>query len=307
MNLSHELELVTRDQVEKAGPMTPRISFEFFPTKTVEAGFRLSNTLQDLAAFDPDFVSVTYGAGGSSRDATSQVASAINSHFGLRTAAHLTCVGLSKSEVLDYADGLSTAGISEIVALRGDVPEGGGRFTPTNNGFASACDLIEALAKTGKFQIRVAAYPERHPESASTDADIDWLKRKIDSGASSAITQFFFEAETFLRFRDQCAAKGITAPIIPGILPVNDWNATKRVAKKCATNIPDWLNASFETALRDNREDLLSISVATELCSELLENGVEDLHFYTMNRSKLTKGILTALGLPQKQALRRVA
>ncbi|HSF63135.1 MAG TPA: methylenetetrahydrofolate reductase, partial [Paracoccaceae bacterium] len=203
---------------------SPAVSFEFFPPQTLDASFRLWETVQALAPLDPAFVSVTYGAGGTTRKLTHEAVTTIGRNYGLKVAAHLTCVDATRAETMEIAAAYAAAGVTEIVALRGDAPKGAARFTPHPEGFASSVDLIEALADTGRFTIRVGAYPEPHPDAADTAADVAWLKRKIDAGATSAITQFFFEAETFLRFRDACAKAGITAPIIPGILPIENWD-----------------------------------------------------------------------------------
>ncbi|MGB7269631.1 MAG: methylenetetrahydrofolate reductase, partial [Albidovulum sp.] len=174
-------------------------------------------------------------------------------------------------------------------------------------GFANSVELIEALADTGKFKIRVGAYPEAHPEAADTAADVDWLKRKIDAGATSAITQFFFEADTFFRFRDACDKAGITAPIIPGILPITSWDGAKRFAARCGTQVPNWLDEAFAHAVRDGHETLLATAIATELCDDLMQGGVEDLHFYTLNRPHLTRDICFALGIAPEVSLQNVA
>ena len=286
---------------------TPRVSFEFFPPKSLEASFRLWETVNTLAPLDPNFVSVTYGAGGTTRKLTHEAVEAIHNNYNLNVAAHLTCVDASREETLAIAESYAEIGVTEIVALRGDAPQGQSRFTPRADGFASAPELIEALAKTGKFNIRVGAYPDRHPEAACDQADIDWLKRKIDAGAHSAITQFFFEAETFFRFRDRCVAAGITAPIIPGILPIENWTGVQKFAARCQASTPDWLDEAFTAAIRDDRHDLLAIAVCTELCSDLLEGGVEDLHFYTLNKPELTREVAHALGITPRVVLEKVA
>lgn len=286
---------------------TPRISFEFFPPKTLEASFRLWETIHTLAPLDPRFVSVTYGAGGTTRELTREAVGTLHKTTGLNVAAHLTCVDASRAETLEIAEQFAAAGVSEIVALRGDPPKGANGFVPHPQGFANSCELISALADTGKFTIRVGAYPEKHPEAADQKADIDWLKRKIDAGASEAITQFFFEAETFFRFRDACAAAGINAPIIPGILPIENWVGARKFALSCGTQVPAWLDEAFDKAIRDNRHDLLATALCTELCSDLLEGGVEDLHFYTLNRPELTRDVCHALGVTPKVTLRDVA
>ncbi|WP_226779286.1 methylenetetrahydrofolate reductase [NAD(P)H] [Oceaniglobus trochenteri] len=287
--------------------VTPNVSFEFFPPQSLEASFRLWDTVQTLAPLDPGFVSVTYGAGGTTRDLTHDAVGLLHRNYGLTVAAHLTCVNASREETLSIARSYKEAGVNQIVALRGDPPKGSNGFTPHPEGFAHSVELIEALAKTGDFEIRVGAYPDRHPEAASDTADVDFLKRKIDAGASSAITQFFFDADTFLRFRDACAAAGITAPVIPGILPIENWNGVKRFATRCGTSVPQWLDDAFTTAIRDGREELLATAICTELCSKLMAEGVEDLHFYTLNKPHLTRDVCHALGVTQKTVLENVA
>ncbi len=285
----------------------PTVSFEFFPPQSLEASFRLWDTVNTLAHFDPSFVSVTYGAGGTTRALTHEAVETLRSHMGLNVAAHLTCVDATRAETLAIADQYARAGVSRIVALRGDPPKGAGQFAVHPDGFASSVDLVEALAQTGKFDITVGAYPDPHPEAADGNADIDWLKRKIDAGASSAITQFFFEAETFFRFRDRCADAGITAQIIPGILPIENWSGTRAFAKRCGANVPTELATMFETAERDGRTDLLATAVCTELCSDLLDDGIDHLHFYTLNKPGLTRDVVHALGLAPDTALANVA
>ena len=286
---------------------TPRISFEFFPPQSLDASFKLWETVQVLAPMQPNFVSVTYGAGGTTRKLTHDAVSAIGRNYGLNVAAHLTCVEASRAETLEIAEAYAAAGVTEIVALRGDAPQGASRFTPHPEGFANSAELVEALAKTGKFAIRVGAYPEPHPDAADGLADVTWLKRKIDAGASSAITQFFFEAETFFRFRDACAKAGITAPIIPGILPIQSWDGVKKFAARCGASIPYRLDEGFQHARRDGREDLLALTQCTSLCTRLIEGGVEDLHFYTLNRPTLTREVVRALGITPDLALEKVA
>lgn len=285
----------------------PRISFEFFPPKDIAGAFRLSDTVRDLAPLDPSFVSVTYGAGGTTRALTHDAVTTIHKRYGLNVAAHLTCVDASREETLEIANAYAEAGITEIVALRGDPPKGQGGFVPHPDGFANSIELVEALAKTGKFNIRVGAYPDPHPEARDSNADVDWLKRKLDAGATSAITQFFFEAETFFRFRDKAAKAGIDAAIIPGILPIENWKGVKKFATNCGTVVPGWIDDAFDKAIRDGREELLSTALATELCSDLIEGGVENLHFYTLNKPYLTRDIAGALGVTPKVALRHVA
>jgi methylenetetrahydrofolate reductase (NADPH) len=286
---------------------TPRISFEFFPPQTLDASFRLWETVQALAPMQPNFVSVTYGAGGTTRKLTHEAVSAIGRNYGLNVAAHLTCVDATRAETLEIAEAYAAAGVTEIVALRGDAPKGADRFTAHPYGFASSVELVEALARTGKFKIRVGAYPEPHPDAADSFADVEWLKRKIDAGASSAITQFFFDADTFFRFRDACARAGISAPIIPGILPIISWEGAKKFAARCGTKVPQKLDEAFATAARDGREDLLALAQCTALCDRLIAGGVEDLHFYTLNRPHLTREVVRALGISPEVVLEKVA
>lgn len=285
----------------------PNISFEFFPPRSVAASFRLWDAILALAPLGPRFVSVTYGAGGSTRALTHEVVSAIGSETGLSVAAHLTCVGATKEDTLAVAADYAKAGVKRIVALRGDPAEGEDGFRAHPGGYASAVDLIRGLRAAHDFDIAVAAYPEPHPESRGTGPDLEHLKAKVDAGATEAITQFFFDTEAYLRFRDAATAAGITIPIVPGILPVESWSGTKRFAARCGATIPTEIVRAFETAVRDDREDLLSIAVATEICADLMEEGVEDIHFYTLNRPHLTREICQALGVAPCTPLARVA
>ena len=286
----------------------PRISFEFFPPKSLEASFRLWEAVRTLAPLNPDFVSVTYGAGGTTRKLTHEAVTTIGREFGLRVAAHLTCVDATRDETLAIARAYAAAGVRDLVALRGDPPKGTGRFEARADGFASTVELIAALKATGDFTLRVGAYPERHPESASDEADIHWLKRKFDAGADQAITQFFFEPETFLRFRDRAARAGIDAArLIPGIIPIENWSGIRKFAQATGATVPAWLDDAFDKATRDNRHDLLATALCTELCDTLLREGVEALHFYTLNRATLTREVCHALGLTPQVALQNVA
>ncbi|MFC4667450.1 methylenetetrahydrofolate reductase [NAD(P)H] [Seohaeicola nanhaiensis] len=286
---------------------TPAVSFEFFPPQTLEASFRLWDTVQTLAPLDPRFVSVTYGAGGTTRDLTRDAVATLHKSSGLNVAAHLTCVNASREETLAIAKGFAEAGVKEIVALRGDPPKGSGGFVAHPDGFANSVELIRALAASGDFTIRVGAYPDPHPEAANAQSDIDWLKAKLDAGATEALTQFFFEAETFLRFRDACAKAGIDKAITPGILPIENWKGASNFARRCGTKIPAWVEEAFEKAIRDDRHDLLATSLCTELCSDLLEEGVESLHFYTLNRPEMTRDVCHALGIVPRARLEKVA
>ena len=284
-----------------------QISFEFFPPKSLEASFRLWDTVQSLAPLGPRFVSVTYGAGGTTRHLTREAVETLHKSSGLNVAAHLTCVDATRAETLQIAQDFAASGVTDIVALRGDPAKGQGQFEAHPDGFASSCELIEALAQTGHFNIRVGAYPDLHPEASDMAANIDWLKRKIDAGATEALTQFFFEADTFFRFRDACADAGITAPITPGILPIENWQGARAFAKRCGTVIPAWVEDAFDKALRDDREDLLATAICTELCSDLIDGGVDKLHFYTLNRPELTRDVCHAIGITPQVQLRDVA
>ncbi|WP_235924177.1 methylenetetrahydrofolate reductase [NAD(P)H] [Pseudoroseicyclus tamaricis] len=285
----------------------PRISFEFFPPKDIEGSFRLWRCVQTLAPLQPDYVSVTYGAGGTTRQLTHEAVTAIHKTSGLPVAAHLTCVDASRAETMEIAESYAAAGVTDIVALRGDPPKGTGAFRPHPEGFTSSVELIEALAATGKFRLRVGAYPEPHPEAGSTQDDVDHLKRKLDAGADEAITQFFFEAETFLRFRDACAAAGIDKPVTPGILPVENWAGVRRFAAACGATIPDDIARAFENAEHAGASDLLATALATELCEALVDEGVDAFHFYTLNKPEMSRDVCHALGIAPRPALLQVA
>jgi methylenetetrahydrofolate reductase (NADPH) len=263
--------------------------------------------LNVLAPLNPEFVSVTYGAGGTTRQLTKEMTEAIGKSYGLDVAAHLTCVNASKAETLAIAKSYVDAGVRQIVALRGDAPQGSAGFCPHPQGFADSVDLVAGLAATNIKTIHVGAYPEPHPEASNANADIDWLKRKIDAGATSAITQFFFDSEIFLRFRDRCAKAGIHVPIIPGILPIENWDNVKRFASRCGASIPASLDAEFVMAKRNGVEDILSVVVATDICSDLMDHGIDQFHFYTLNRPYLTRDVCLALGIVPDTKLALVA
>lgn len=282
------------------------VSFEFFPPKSLQASFRLWDCVQTLAPLDPQFVSVTYGAGGTTRQLTHDAVDAIVKTTSLNVAAHLTCVNATRDETLAIADSYKAAGVSHIVALRGDPPKGSGGFVAHPDGFSGSIELTRALADKG-FDVTVGAYPETHPDAVNQVACIDHLKAKIDAGATRAITQFFFEADTFLRFRDACADAGITAPIIPGILPVENWAGVQKFAAACGADIPQIVVDAFTNADKSGATDLLATALATEICDNLIEGGVEDLHFYTMNKPELTRDVCHALGLTQRPRLQNVA
>ncbi|WP_136635063.1 methylenetetrahydrofolate reductase [NAD(P)H] [Pseudooceanicola onchidii] len=285
----------------------PAVSFEFFPPQNLEASFRLWDTVQVLSPLAPRFVSVTYGAGGTTRDLTRDAVATLHKNSGLNVAAHLTCVKATKEETLEIANTFAEAGVTEIVALRGDPPKDEGKFTVHPGGFESSVELIAALKDTGKFTIRVGAYPEKHPEAATATADVEYLKRKFDAGADEALTQFFFDKEHFLRFRDACVKAGIDKPIVPGIMPIENWKGIRRFAVNTGTTIPAWMDDAFEKAARDGRQDLLATAICTEMCTDLLGEGVDKLHFYTLNRPELTRDVCHALGVTPQVQLENVA
>jgi methylenetetrahydrofolate reductase (NADPH) len=276
-----------------------RVSFEFFPPKTSQMEEKLWESLLLLAPLRPAFVSVTYGAGGSTRDRTHATVKRILQETALTPAAHLTCVGATRQEIDTVAESYWESGVRHIVALRGDLPEAaGGRYTPYPGGYAYACDLVAGLKRIGDFEISVAAYPETHPEATSPEADLDNLKRKLDAGATRAITQFFFEVDVYLRFLERARGAGISVPIVPGILPVTNYTQMKRFAGMCGATVPNWLASLFEGS-DENPElrTLIAASIAAEQCRLLRAAGVEEFHFYTLNRAKLTLAICHILGL----------
>ncbi len=281
----------------KGAARLPRISFEFFPPKSPKASMALWSAVQRLAPLGPDFVSVTYGAGGSTRDRTLNAIRAIRDRARLNVAGHLTCVGATKEEVLETAQAYAALGCRRIVALRGDPAEGADTFCAHPGGFSGSVDLIRALAEMGRFDLYVAGYPEPHPDAATQQDDIDHLKRKIDAGATAAITQLFFDNEVFLRFRDRCDAAGITAPIIPGIMPVENFARMKKFAERCRTSIPGWMPKAYRNADDEDQHDLLSVAICAEQCDELASEGVDGLHLYTMNKPDLPYQVCRALGV----------
>ena len=281
----------------------PRVSFEFFPPKTEAMEATLWQAIERLAPLGPRFVSVTYGAGGSTRERTHACVRRIRAETRLEPAAHLTCVAASREEIDRVARDYWQAGVRHIVALRGDppggVPAGGAeRYAPHPGGYAYAADLVRGLARVAPFEISVAAYPETHPEAGSADSDLDNLKRKIDAGASRAITQYFFEVELYLRFRDRAAAAGIAVPIVPGILPVTNFAQVKKFSALCGASIPPWMAGHFD-GLDDDPDTrrLVAASIAAEACRRLHAEGVHEFHFYTLNRADLIVAICHLLGV----------
>jgi methylenetetrahydrofolate reductase (NADPH) len=274
------------------------LSFEFFPPADAAMEATLWQSVQRLAPLAPRFVSVTYGADGSTRGRTHNVVSRIQRETPLTGAPHLTCVGASRAEVLQIARDYWQEGIRHIVALRGDPPAGSTRYAPHPGGFAYGADLVAGLRSVADFDISVAAYPEVHPEAESAERDLDNLKAKIDAGASRAITQFFFDTDHYLRFRDRCAARGIAVSIVPGILPITRFPQVKRFAARCGAAIPAWLEERF-AGLDDDPDTrrLIAANVAIEQVSRLKRHGVREFHFYTLNRAELTFAICHALGV----------
>lgn len=280
------------------------VSFEFFPPQTDAMAEKLWTTVERLAPLGPEFVSVTYGAGGSTRERTHSLVSDIRKKTDLEPAAHLTCVGASKGEIEDVANQYWESGIRHIVALRGDPPEGEAEFKPHPDGFSGSVELIAHLKKMHDFEISVGCYPEIHPDARSSLADIDYLKRKMDAGATRAITQFFFEPDAYLRFVDRALAQGIDIPIIPGILPVTSYTKLVQFSSQCGTQVPAWLAHLFEGLDQDPAtRNLVAAMVASEQCRELQKAGVTDFHFYTLNRADLVYAICHTLGVRPKGIL----
>jgi methylenetetrahydrofolate reductase (NADPH) len=278
-------------------PGDAEISFEFFPPKTEKMEEQLWDSVVTLEPLAPRFVSVTYGAGGSTRERTHNTVARIARETSIPAAAHLTCVEASKEEIAEVANAYWQAGVRHIVALRGDSPTADGKFVPHPGGYASAADLVEGLRKLHPFEISVSAYPETHPEALSATTDIDFLKRKFDAGASRAITQFFFEPETFFRFRDAAAAAGVDAEIVPGIMPVTNFAAIQRMSAMTGTAVPDWMADLFE-GLDDHppARQLVAATIAAEMSRKLYAGGVRHFHFYTLNRAELSYAICHLLG-----------
>jgi len=278
-------------------PAPARLSFEFFPPKTPEMEAQLWRAVKRLEPLGPRFVSVTYGAGGTTRERTHATVARIRRETRLAPAAHLTCVGASRAEIDGVARAYWLAGIRHIVALRGD-PPAGGTYDPHPHGYHRALDLVAGLRRIADFEVSVAAYPEMHPEAESAAADLDALKRKIDAGATRAITQFFFEPSTFLRFRDRACAAGIAVPIVPGILPIGNFAQVKRFAALCGASIPAKLAARFEALSEDPASRACAaIETAAALCRDLRAAGIAAFHFYTLNRADLVAAILAEIGL----------
>ena len=276
-----------------------RVSFEFFPPKTAEMEATLWESISRLAPLAPNFVSVTYGAGGSTRERTHATVKRILAETLLVPAAHLTCVSATRAEVDAVIDSYCAAGVRHIVALRGDPLGGvGERYAPHPGGYSNAADLVTGIKRIADVEVSVSAYPERHPDSPTVEADIDMLKAKVDAGATRAITQFFFENDLYFRYLDRVRARGIDVPVVPGILPVQNFKQTKRFATRCGASVPDWLAERFDGLDNDAAtRKLIAAAVAAEQVIDLLDRGVTDFHFYTMNRADLVYAICHLLGL----------
>jgi methylenetetrahydrofolate reductase (NADPH) len=284
-----------------------QVSFEFFPPKTEEMEKTLWASIERLSVLSPRFVSVTYGADGSTRERTHAAVARILKDTSLTAAPHLTCVGAARSEIDEIARDYWDMGVRHLVALRGDPPKAAAgnaeAYTPHRDGYAYASDLVAGLKKVADFDISVAAYPEVHPEALDAKVDLDNLKRKIDAGASRAITQFFFDVDRYLRFRDRCAEAQIETAIVPGILPITRFPQLERFAEQCGATVPDWLRERFQ-GLDDDPDTrrLIAASVAIEQVRLLQKEGIDEFHFYTLNRSELTYAICHALGVRAEQA-----
>jgi methylenetetrahydrofolate reductase (NADH) len=300
--------LLAADPADDFDRRPPRISFEFFPPKTAEMEARLWEVVKRLEPLLPRFVSVTYGAGGSTRERTHATVRRIRNETALEPAAHLTCVNASRADIDAVAADYWQAGIRHIVALRGDPPADMPGYVPHPAGYAYAADLVAGLKRVAEFEVSVAAYPETHPEAASAESDLDNLKSKIDAGADRAITQYFFDVDVFLRFRDRAAASGIAVPIVPGILPVTNYAQVKKFSAACGASIPFWMEGHF-AGLDDDPDTrrLVATSIAAEQCRRLQANGVNEFHFYTLNRADLIVAICHFLGVRARRPAAVVA
>jgi methylenetetrahydrofolate reductase (NADPH) len=276
---------------------SPTVSFEFFPAKTPETQEKLMQAAIQLGVFNPEYISVTYGAGGSTQGLTLQTFRQIQEKTGIPVAAHLTCVGANRDEIDTVARTLWDSGIKRIVALRGDVPGHSGDYTPRADGYAYAVDLVSGLRALHPFDISVAAYPETHPQAPSASFDIDYLRRKFDAGADRAITQFCFDTDAYLRFRDRCALQGITKPIVPGIVLVNNFAQSRKFAALCGTAIPDRVYGLLDGITDPVQAAMIGASFGIEQCEHLRRNGINQFHFYTLNRADIASAVCHWLGL----------
>jgi methylenetetrahydrofolate reductase (NADPH) len=280
------------------------VSFEFSPPKSEESEAALWSAIRRLEPLGPEFVSVTYGAGGGTRERTHRTVRRLLQETRLKPAAHLTCVGASKAQVDEVIQSYAATGVNHIVALRGDPPGSlGGVYQPEDDGYRNATELTQALVRTGAFEVSVGLYPQKHPESPSLEHDVEVLKAKVDAGATRAITQFFFDTDAFLRFRDMVRRAGVTIPILPGIMPVSNFRGLQRMAGPCGIALPDWLATLFDGLDGDpDTRRLLAASVAAETCAKLEEEGFNHFHFYTLNRADLVYAICRVLGVREELA-----
>jgi methylenetetrahydrofolate reductase (NADPH) len=298
MNAPRQSRFVRAD-----APRSIRVSFEFFPPKTAEMEKSLWEAIARLAPLAPNFVSVTYGAGGSTRERTHATVKRILTETLLTPAAHLTCVAATREDIDAVIAGYVQAGVRHIVALRGDPPGGAGeRYVPHPGGYLNAADLVAGIKRSGDIEVSVSAYPEKHPDSPSVQADIDMLEAKVEAGATRAITQFFFENSHYFRYLERVRARGIDIPVVPGILPVQNFKTTKNFAARCGASVPNWLAERFD-GLDDDpaTRKLIAAAVAAEQVLDLVDHGVTDFHFYTMNRADLVYAICHLLGLRPRQ------
>jgi methylenetetrahydrofolate reductase (NADPH) len=296
-SIKETTKLATLGPESWTGPK-PRVSFEFFPPKTAEMEGKLWSAIRRLESLEPSFVSVTYGAGGTTRQRTHATVERLLADTYLTPAAHLTCVGARRHEIDAVAHRYWAAGVRHLVALRGDPPEGEAGYRPHPDGYAFAADLVAGLKRVADFEISVACYPEVHPEAASPETDLDNLKRKLGNGATRAISQFFLDTGAFLRFRERAAARGIFAPIVPGLLPITNVTRTLTFARACGAAVPDWFAPLFD-GLDDDPQTRMCVAaaIAAEQCRQLQAEGVEEFHFYTLNRAELTRAVCRMIGI----------
>ncbi len=295
--MSAPVQSLIAEAAERMGQ--PRVSFEFFPPKTEALEAQLWESIRKLERLAPSFVSVTYGAGGSTRDRTHRTVARIVEETSMKPAAHLTCVAASRADVDDVLRDYWRAGVRHIVALRGDALGGAAAaFEPHPDGYVNAAELVAGAKRVGEFEISVAVHPEKHPSSASWNDEIDNFKRKLGAGAARGVSQFFFDADVFLRFRDRLTAAGVTAPIVPGIMPVTNFKGLQKMAIASGASVPAWLAHLFEGIDDDpDTRRLVAAATTAELCARLSSEGVEDFHFYTLNRADLTLAICRVIGV----------
>ena len=295
------------DEIIATSGGEPVFSFEFFPPKTDEGERNLRKTLEDLRAFDPDFVSVTYGAGGSTRNRTVELTHWIKRDLGIEAMAHLSCVGSTREDLQEILDGMERAGIENVLALRGDPPRGETEWRPHPGGLSYSTELASLIGENYPFSVGAACFPEIHPQAPDLASDLHFLKQKVDAGASFLITQLFFDNELYFRFVEEARAIGIDVPILPGIMPITDVSQIKTITGMCGATIPDRLMAALDWRATDREAVLqLGVAYATLQCAELLARGAPGIHFYTLNRSPATRAILSALRLLQPWVRREV-